>query len=403
MMEGDGDTALGERPIMRAGILVRKIFARLFFVAFVVVVSLTAFEVVLRIIGYRPSATIYDYVLPFDERILFSIEPNCTADINSMGYRGSDPGEKARFVKRVLVLGDSFIMGHNVQPGETLPAELGKSLGGGFEVFNMGVLAYGPDQSLVSLLDDGLALDPDMVVLGIFAANDFQDLDRNRLFSFDAGGMLQRNSENPVTDYVPRFRAFFVLNHLQWVLQPYVDPNHRFLARNHEFLRHNLFEDFYDIEMVVDPGSDISRRRIDLMRGVLARFVTETRSRGINFSVVIIPSFFNVVSPVEFLHAGVTTEQVEDLENGPDGFFGPENRVREICEELRIAYLNLYPEFMALDEDGRAALYDPADWHLSAHGNRAAGNLVADALVRPELPYLQSISKRPGQQRKPWL
>jgi hypothetical protein len=294
-------------------------------------------------------------------------------------------------------------MGHNVQPGETMPAELGKALGGSFEVFNMGVMAYGPDQSLISLLDDGLDLDPDMVVLGIFAANDFQDIDRNRLFTFDAGGMLQRNSENVVTEYVPSVRAFFVLNHLQWVLQPHLDPNHRFFSRNHEFLRHNLFEDFYDLGMVVDPGSDTSRRRIDLMRGVLARFVTETRSRGINFSVVIIPSFFNVVSPIEFLHAGVTTEQFHDLENGPDGLFGPENRVLELCEELRIPYLNLYPEFMIHDEDGRAGFYDPADWHLSPHGNRVAGHLVADTLVRPELPYLQSLSQRPGQQRRPWL
>ncbi len=141
----------------------------------------------------------YDYTILFDEDVLFRIKPNCAPDINEMGYRSAGFDHNKGRTRRVLFLGDSFVMGHNVPPGQTIAAGLGRALGGGHEVFNMGVLAYGPDQSLVALLEDGLDLKPDMVILGIFAANDFQDIERNELFSIDGGGRLIRNPENVVT------------------------------------------------------------------------------------------------------------------------------------------------------------------------------------------------------------
>ena len=155
-------------------------------------ISIFIFEFILRLFSYHPSMKMYDYSILFDEEVLFRIKPNCIPEINSMGYRGSEFSQSKGRTRRILFLGDSFVMGHNVPPGQTIAAGLGRALGGGFDVFNMGVLAYGPDQSLVALLEDGLPLKPDMVVLGIFAANDFQDIERNELFVIDGGKAIRK-------------------------------------------------------------------------------------------------------------------------------------------------------------------------------------------------------------------
>ena len=191
--------------------LLKKIIRSVAFLAIIFTVSLVLFETLLRVTSYLPNMKMYDYTILFDNDLLFRIKPECAPDINEMGYRGADFSHPKGRTKRVLFLGDSFVMGHNVPPGETIAAGLGRALGGGYEVFNMGVLAYGPDQSLAALLEDGLDLKPDMVILGIFAANDFQDIQRNELFSIDGGGRLIQNPENVVTRNIPNSRTrFFV-------------------------------------------------------------------------------------------------------------------------------------------------------------------------------------------------
>jgi hypothetical protein len=238
------------------------------FAAYVVVISfisLGIFETLLTIISYTPSVPMFTYTLIFDEDLLFRIKPNCAPDINEMGYRDKPFNhEKSELQKRVLFLGDSFVMGHNVPPDETIAAALSETMGDGYEVFNMGVLAYGPDQSLVALLEHGLDLNPDMVILGIFAANDFQDIERNRLFSLDDDGRLIRNPENLVTENTPRYRTQFLFNRLQYSLQSMIDKENRFLSRKFEFLRHQLIEDHYDWELLLDPGSCSSKQKINL-------------------------------------------------------------------------------------------------------------------------------------------
>ena len=378
----------------------KKILRTIAYLAIILFIALGIFEILLRLGLYEPSAKMYDYSILFDKDVLFRIAPSCRPDINEMGYRGSSfDQEKSEFIKRVLFLGDSFVMGHNVAPEETIAAALGKSVDG-IEVFNMGVLAYGPDQSLVQLLKDGIDLNPDMVILGIFPANDYQDIDRSRLFSLDGGGRLTRNADNVITDNIPKFRTLFLLNHIQYILRPIIDKNHKFLNRKQEYLLHDLFSDFYDWGLLYDSDSIESRKKTDLMRAILSSFRDELRSRHIGFGVVIIPSYPNIVHEDAFLKIDIDQQQFERLKDSQEGFFGPENTTRNLCEELDIPYLNLYPEFLGFEEGERASLYDDVDWHLSAFGNQIAGDLTASVLVRPQL---SEFSARPRTGRRPWL
>jgi hypothetical protein len=330
----------------------------------------------------------FDYTLILANDILFKFIPNCAPDINDNGYRDENfIYEKLDEKNRILFLGDSFVMGHNVTPSETIVAATGEELGDGYEVLNMGVLAYGPDQSLIALEKDGLALRPDMVILGIFAANDFQDLDRNLIFSVNEGGRLARNDHNVVTERMPRLQTQFMFYRLQAYLQPRVDPQNRFLSRRYEFMMNQIVYDSYDWDLLYFPDSEESRKKIDLMRAVLVRFKEELNSKGVIFSVVNIPSFQNIVDPSEFERSGYVEEHPQEFEEAKENrFFGPENIVVELCNNLEIPILNLYPEFMELEGEERSELYDEEDWHLSVFGNRFSGHLVASELVRPRLP-----------------
>ena len=377
------------------------------FLIFIVLVSVSIFEALLKIFSYEPHNKMNGYTLLYDEDFLFRIKPLCATDINDLGYRGTHFDHKrTETKKRVLFLGDSFVMGHNVSPGETIAAGLGKSLGSGYEVFNMGVMAYGPDQSLVVLMEHGLDLEPDMVILGIFPANDFQDVQRNRLYSLDGGGRLVRNAENVVTENLSKSWTFFLFDRLQYVLQGTIDKHHRFLSRRYEFLMNDLFADFYDAELLVNPDSDKSRKKIDLMKAILERFDDELKQRGVEFAVVIIPSYLNIVDVSEFEEIGIEEEQYEDLIATPNGIFGPEDIVADLCSSLNIPVVNLYPEFLAMEEEERATMFDEADWHLSAYGNQFSGDLVASVLVKPKVPkpiWKTKWERGSSVLRRPWF
>jgi len=386
---------------------VKKSIRVIIFSIFILVVSLGTFEILLRLISYTPSFPMLGYTFLFDEEILFRIKPGCAPDINNMGYRGSNFNHENRNqIRRILFLGDSFIMGHNVELNETIVAALNRNLGAGFEVLNMGVLAYGPDQSLLALLEDGLDLNPDMVILGVFAANDFQDVDHNEMFSVDEGGRLRQNRRNVLTRRMPKLQTHFMFYRLQAALQPTIDPRHRFLSRRYEFMMNRMIFDSYDWDLLYFPDSEISRKKVDIMRAVFVRFKEELNSKGIPFAIVNIPSFLNIVNPSGFEGKGIGEEHREEFEKAEEkDFFGPEDIVVELCENLEIPYLNLYPVFVEFDREERAALYDEEDWHLSAYGNQFAGDLVASELVRPLLPPPDwEINASPrSKPKRPWL
>ncbi len=98
-----------------------------------------------------------------------------TVTINARGYRGHELAlPKAPDRTRVVVLGDSVAFGLGVADGETF-ADLIGARDNGIEAGNLAVQGYGPGQSLLVLLGEGLRARPDVVVLAFCLDNDFAD------------------------------------------------------------------------------------------------------------------------------------------------------------------------------------------------------------------------------------
>ena len=124
---------------------------------------------------------------------------------NRFGYRGSlnlTPAKKSGW-RRIIVLGDSFTFGEEVNDDETYSHLLGQTLAESkIEVVNLGVHGYGHDQMLILLREFGVTLSPDLVVLGFI----YKDVVRNGLsfrdyakprFDWNGDTLELRNSPIP--------------------------------------------------------------------------------------------------------------------------------------------------------------------------------------------------------------
>jgi hypothetical protein len=300
------------------------------------------------------------FEIRLDPRILYRVKPHSREDINRYGYRDRDFSKKRAVdgPKRILFLGDSFVMGLNVSPEQTWPKALEQVLGSDFEVMNLGVAGYGPDQSLTQLEDEALEFDPDVVVLGIFAANDFADIKKNRIYSIDADGKLVRNPSNPVTEVVS---SFLLVQRFQTLFGngPLDEEQQREIYKT-------LFRDTYDI--MKHPSNRFSQEKIALMRAVLHDFASILAERKIPFLVALAPLACTIDETPWCVN--------QALEHR--GRFVNEDIVANLCDEIGIRYVHLGADLLEFALAGEK-LYS-GDQHFTPLGSQRAARLVANAL-----------------------
>jgi lysophospholipase L1-like esterase len=113
-------------------------------------------------------------------------------NINSRGYRG-DEVELEKNKKRILVLGDSFTFGLFVKDDETYSAVLQKILadhGYDYEVINAGYAdGWEADEQYSWLVNEGISLQPDLVIYGLFVGNDIDKIDKSSWKQVDTYGL----------------------------------------------------------------------------------------------------------------------------------------------------------------------------------------------------------------------
>lgn len=118
---------------------------------------------------------------------------------NSKGIRSDIeyPYEKPEGTKRIVVLGDSFGMGYEVELEDTftqvMRRELMDLLGQKVEVINLSVSGYGTAEQLLMLQNEGIKYQPDLVLI-TWHDTDPDDNIRSNLFKVE-NNQLVRNSE----------------------------------------------------------------------------------------------------------------------------------------------------------------------------------------------------------------
>jgi len=164
---------LPERPRPRAEILLAAASTAVF------LILLVAAEALLRvrdspaagILALHRYSETYGWEPRPGARILQSGKP---VSVNRAGYRGPElPLRGDGRETRLLLLGDSIAFGLEVGDQDTFAYRLHAEPG--FEVVNLAVDGYGPDQSLLKLEREGLRFAPDVVIMNVCLENDFAD------------------------------------------------------------------------------------------------------------------------------------------------------------------------------------------------------------------------------------
>lgn len=328
--------------------------------------------------------------------------------VNGAGFLGPELARVKRG-RRVVVYGDSFVAAEFSPLRESyvgrLGARLAAELGEPVDAINAGVVGYGPDQEALRVEDELVALAPDLVVVAVFAGNDYGDLVRNKLFRLDAQGALAARSPRIAPALAREFaraerlsRGSMLLRGLgqlfsrsrlrerrganrasllpeggfPLLLEKRQREYEQSIVRGDDEVQH-LLGDPYDADVSLAPGSESSRYKLALMEQVLLRMAAAARARNTPLLFVFIPSAFDVCEGWEHPDSNAFPAY------RPDALTGP---LSSLAKRNGLAYLDLYPHFRAAGADG---LYFRSDEHWNATGQDLAAALSTGLAVSKRL------------------
>ena len=340
-----------------------------------ILLTLGAFELALRWLGYAPIYEVYSHPEIFwqkDELLGWSHTPNsggvyvgprpwpvefeAPVRINSLGLRGPEITELPANGYRVMVLGDSLVAGFEVPWEETFPALMEAELNANFDfpvqVINAGVRGYGTDQSYLYYNERGRRLEPDLVIY-VHGANDAADnvtLHRmRRTFSKGAFGLKPDGTLEPVGYPIPDYPlcseilldASYQPRRVDTQLESAICRSQTLLSdrsalftflSNRIQQRPDLLVFLYKLGSP-DEGAEVETARIAnglppeasrvaadvaprsvLTAGILRTLAREIREDGVELMLLVIPSCWQGLDPRDFVSDGVTMLEVtEDL------------------------------------------------------------------------------------------
>jgi len=339
-------------------------------IALTLFITLLAIEIGLRV-GladvfpprfFEPHAEFGHFHVPGRSGWQHSDEYDSYIAINSKGLRDPErPYAKPDGVFRVLMLGDSFVEGLQVDQNQTLPvqleARLGNLLSRPVEVINAGVSRYGTDNSLLFLESEGLIYEPEIVIYA-FYPNDVTDNIHNDLFELVDNQLIRHRK---VISFNDRLR-----------LELY-DYSHTYRFALAFSLRLGQAADETLIDTKWGKISPIYRAELhaeeqyawELTARLLERMSSSVMESGARLVVVCLPEDFQ---SQDRLWQQVEQSAENLLRDAP-------NRMLAAALPDGVPYLDLLPAFLAAQDQ---VLYYEKDHHFNPAGQTfAAGQIAA--------------------------
>jgi lysophospholipase L1-like esterase len=297
--------------------------------------------------------------------------------INAHGFREPDrPLTRSAGERRILALGDSFTAGHGVEEDEAWPRvleyELRRSLPS-VRVVNAGYASgYAPDCYYAFLSREVDRLQPDLVVVGLFAGNDSYEMMNHfdaeldsfslptRVLAMDAwvdgaGRRRLTTAARPFAYRVPLLRD----RHL-WILASSAFANNQLAGG--EF--HTPHRTSY-----IPSMQAAYERSVRMLRGIRDRL----DERGIPLLVAIIPDAVQVDSKVS--HWAKSDAGFDPAE--------PQRRWRQDLSDAGVNWIDLLEPLRdkaSTSTDGVWGCYHRNDRHFTAEGQRVMAIAVGEWL-----------------------
>jgi len=328
--------------------------------------------------------------------------------INSDGFRGEEIVQ-GRDHTRIVIYGDSFIHAQfsvlKDTFAEQLEGKLTLRLGKDVEVINAGVAGYGPDQIIRRMEKELLWLEPDLIVVGVFAGNDYGDLIRNKLYKLDDNGELQQNNfivSEEIKRKMALARGELLLKKILRDVARSVRLNEQrkdekvqsgrkrvesFLKQNSKEFQEYIAEgdnivrilasDPYNADVSLTPDSNSAVYKKKLMARVIERMKEITDNLSIPLVLLIIPHPMDVLNGV---HDSGEVDRQAYPEYRPEALT---NTLQRIADEHNIDSVNLFDIYQ--QRDAAQLYFSGGDDHWNELGQEVAAEEVTNYLISREL------------------
>lgn len=293
-------------------------------------------------------------------------------EINALGYRQAEFEQQKDGQQRILVVGDSFTFGYGVEESDGYVRVMERELNGGkpgsVEAINAGVPAWWTDSYYLYLKTRGIALQPDIVVLGLFMGNDIDARDARFAIwpAVDAQGLpLATTSERVRIDNGHRVR---VKRRARWTV-PVLRNSHLFQL---------LYSSVKNVGRVLSPKvqaqtlyqekySAETEEIIVKVEALISAMKTLSNQAGARFLVAMIPERNQVYPP-----AGGDEAALD--------YAKPQRLFAEFFSRENIEHIDLLPAMHRAAIASDEPLYYSKDSHFTATGYAIAGKEIAEFL-----------------------
>ncbi len=304
---------------------------------------------------------------------------------NSLGLRNPEiTFPKPANLKRILFLGDSFTIGWGVNEIDTFPrvvenllnqSQIELSADTRVESINAGLTGTGPGYYYTFLKHQGLALDPDIVVVNFYM---FNDLPENSNYSdwveINEDGLPEKIISK--LDYVDPVSGYFFPKNTPFKYKiPILRNLHLF-----NFTSDKIFpeEDF-------DPTIEISKLRICLYKSECRDLdIAKEKTKKLFLGIKKLLDEKNKKLLVVFIPSEFQTNRNARVKYIPISLFPSEKEYpyilfKEFFDNNNITYLDLRPDFTKLGSDDS---YYELDDHWNAKGHSVAAAAISDKLIQ---------------------
>ena len=276
---------------------------------------------------------------------------------NSKGYLDTEFKAEKGDTYRILGIGDSFTRGavpyeHNFL---TLLESQLKQGNPRIEVLNLGIAGTGPKEYLAQLMEEGLGLAPDLVLLSFFTGNDFMEVRR---------------------DFTHKEPSSYLVSFIRFLLK--IRP--RYLAEMVRFCDDCPTFDHDGYLAIEGDRSGIYRKDDADFRKLceeavdyLIRIRDLCRERGSQFVVAVVPDELQI-NPV-------LKRQLQKQLSIPEAGWDLSLPNTMLVGRLTEAGINVIDLFGYFEEESRhQRLYRPRNTHWNIAGNQLAADVLEDYL-----------------------
>ncbi len=343
------------------------------------VIALLAVELALRLASPVPYAPEHNMVFDPDPDTGYRLRPGGVARFGNgargvasgQGFRSREVGPKGPGTFRILAVGDSFTEGAGVEAEEAWPQVveglLARSGPRRVEVVNAGVGGWDPFQYAQFFESRGLALEPDLVVVGFFVGNDAYSrfLTVESLWTAVGGRRVTREAARR-----PSIRiAVFLQEHFHLARALRGRPPGFAPRRSCEDFSPWLLEaetDRLENHLKRSPERE-ARARPNVDQVLRIRLFAQAKG------VPVVVALFAEESQV---HAALRARLLAGRDAGAYDFEMPQAMLREMFAAEGVPVVDLLPDFR---RDPRCLYMNDTHWNPAGHV--LAARVLADALL----------------------